>query len=122
MKTLSGYLSFAEATKQAHSRANKGKKTGRKLETTLENGLKGNDAWRGSSHTEESKKRISKSNKEYWSKLKDRPWQTKKYIIEGKEYLGLDSVMETFGCTMQTVYNRIKNPKFDWKMGNFKNV
>jgi hypothetical protein len=29
--------------------------------------------------------------------------------------------MDTFGCTMPTVYNRIKNPKFDWKAGSFKN-
>ena len=121
-KTLSSSLSFAEATKQAQSMANSVKKTGRRLEATLENGLKGADAWRGSFHTEESKKRMSKSNKEYWSKIKDRPWQKKTYIIEGKEYLGLDSVIEPFGCTMPTVYNRIKNPKFDWKMGNFKNV
>lgn len=120
-KTLSGSLSFAEATKQAQSMANSVKKTGRRLEATLENRLKASDAWRGSFHTEESKKRMSKSNKEYWSKMKDRPWQKKTYIIEGKEYLGLDSVMETFGCTMPTVYNRIKNPKFDWKAGSFKN-
>ena len=121
-KTLSDSLSFAEATKQAQIMANSGKKTGRRLEATLENRLKASDAWRGSFHTEESKKRMSKSNKEYWSKIKDRPWQKKTYIIEGKEYLGLDSVIEPFGCTMQTVYNRIKNPKFDWKMGNFKSV
>jgi len=120
-KALSGSINFAEATRQAQSMANSEKKTGRRLEAAIENGLKGNGAWRGSNHTEESKKRIAKSNKEYWSKIKDRPWQRKTYIIEGKEYLGLESVMETFGCTMPTVYNRIKNPKFNWEAGSFKN-
>ena len=120
-KTLSGNISFAEATRQAQSMANSGKKTGRRLEATIENAIKGTEAWTGSNHQEESKKRMSKSNKEYWSKMKDRPWEKKTYIIEGKEYLGLESVIETFGCTMPTVYNRIKNPKFDWKMGSFKN-
>ena len=119
-KTLSGSINFAEATRQAQSMANIGKKTGRRLEATIENAIKGTEAWTGSHHTKESKKIMSKSNKEYWSKMKDRPWQKKTYIIEGKEYLGLESVIETFGCTMPTVYNRIKNPKFDWKMGNFK--
>ena len=120
-KALSGSINFAEATRQAQSMANSEKKTGRRLEAAIENGLKGNGAWRGSNHTEESKKRIAKSNKEYWSKIKDRPWQRKTYSIEGKEYLGLESVMETFGCTMPTVYNRIKNPKFNWEAGSFKN-
>ena len=120
-KALSGSINFAEATRQAQSMANSEKKTGRRLEAAIENGLKGNGAWRGSNHTEESKKRIAKSNKEYWSKIKDMPWQRKTYIIEGKEYLGLESVMETFGCTMPTVYNRIKNPKFNWEAGSFKN-
>ena len=120
-KTLSGSINFAEATRQAQSMANIGKKTGRRLEATIENAIKGTEAWTGSHHTKESKKIMSKSNKEYWSKMKDRPWQKKTYIIEGKEYLGLESVMDTFGCTMPTVYNRIKNPKFDWKAGSFKN-
>jgi hypothetical protein len=120
-KTLSGSINFAEATRQAQSMDNIGKKTVRRLEATIENAIKGTEAWTGSHHTKESKKRMSKSNKEYWSKMKDRPWQKKTYIIEGKEYLGLESVMDTFGCTMPTVYNRIKNPKFDWKAGSFKN-
>lgn len=40
------------------------------------------------------------------------PWTT--YLIEGNIYKGNKIVMETFGVTEPTIYNRVKNPKFDW--------
>ena len=40
------------------------------------------------------------------------PWC--KYMINGQTYVGNKSVMEVFDITEPTIYNRIKNPKFDW--------
>ncbi len=37
-----------------------------------------------------------------------------KYLIEGKVYKGNKAIMETFGITEPTIYNRVKNPRFDW--------
>jgi len=120
-KGLSRSIPFAEATKLAQSMANK-TKTESQLEACNKNRMLALKSWTGQKHKEETKKRMSKSNKKYWGELKDRPWQKKTYIIEGKTYTGLDEVMNTFGCSMPTVYNRIKNPRFDWHHGKFKHV
>ena len=41
------------------------------------------------------------------------PWC--RYLIDGKIYLGNKSVIEEFGISEPTIYNRIKNPKYNWK-------
>lgn len=41
------------------------------------------------------------------------PWC--RYLIDGKIFLGNKSVIEEFGITEPTIYNRIKNPKYNWK-------
>lgn len=41
------------------------------------------------------------------------PWC--RYLIDGKVFLGNKSVIEEFGITEPTIYNRIKNPKYNWK-------
>jgi len=122
--SLSKQISCAEATRLAQSMANSGKKTGRRLEACLENGKKGIQAWTGCKHKEDSKKRISKANKKYWGKLKDRPWQKRTFFIEGKEYLGIDQVMKKYKFkTMGSIYYRIKSKKYpNWtNKGGFKN-
>ena len=121
--SLSKQISCAEATRLAQSMANSGKKTGRRLQAALENGKKGNQAWTGCKHREDSKKRISKANKKYWGKLKDRPWQKRSYFIEGKKYVGLDVIMKKYNLTMQAIYYRIKSNNFPgWtNKGGFKN-
>jgi|TARA_B110000285_G_C14705140_1_gene415215 hypothetical protein len=121
-RMLSGQIPVAEATRQAQSFANlKKNKTALQLQRSRENFVKASQSNIGRKHNAEWVKKQSESNKKYWSKVKDRPWQKKTFIIEGKIYLGLDKVMKTFNCTMPTVYNRIKNPKFNWKEGKFKN-
>ena len=40
------------------------------------------------------------------------PWC--KYMINGQMYIGNKSVMEAFGISEPTIYNRVNNPKFDW--------
>ena len=69
----------------------------------------------GTPRKESTKKKIAEKNKEYWSKQKHRPWQFKLYIIEGKEYRGIQAIADDYGCTVTTVFNRINNPKWDWK-------
>jgi len=120
-RMLSGQIPVAEATRQAQSFANRGEnKTPNQRKASNRNLKKAIESNIGRKHSEESNLKKSKSNRKYWSKIKDRPWQKKTFIIEGKTYLGLEKVMKTFNCTMPTVYNRIKNSKFDWKEGKFK--
>ena len=122
-RMLSGQIPVAEATRQAQSFANRREnKTPLQLQRSRENFAKASLSNIGRKHSKETCEKKSKSNKAYWGKIKHRPWQMKTYIIEGKTYLGLKEVMDKFGCTMPTVYNRIKNPKFDWEEGKFKNV
>lgn len=107
---LSKQITFAEALKQAQREGNKGPRSGRRLEATLENAKRGNMVWTGQKHSEETKQQISKKNKEYWGNLKERPWQLySKFLIEGKEYIGVGSVTKEFNISRPTVYNRCKS-------------
>lgn len=99
------------------SEANKGKRSGRRLEATLENGKIGNEVWRGQKHSDAAKLAISEKNKEYWGNQKERPWQYRThYIVDGVEYTGFKEITEHFSVSRQTVYNRCKSDKFpNWK-------
>jgi len=114
--SLKGQLDGDEIRRIKTSEANKGPRTGRRLEATLENGKKGSQVWKGQKHTEESKLSISKSNKEYWSHQKERPWQyVAKFMIEGVSYTGTKPIEDKYGVTRQTIYNRCKNDRWaDW--------
>ena len=114
--SLSKQIGKDELQKMIASEANKGARTGRRLEATLENAKKGNEAWKGQTHSKESKKSISESNKKYWSNQKVRPWQyVSKYTIEGVDYTGNIDIIEKYKISRQTVYNRCKSNKFpDW--------
>lgn len=37
------------------------------------------------------------------------------YLIDGKVYKGNKAVMEAFRVSEPTIYNRVKNPKYNWK-------
>lgn len=114
--SLSKQIGKIELQKMIASEANKGKRSGKRLEATLENGKKGNKVWKGQKHSEESKKSISQSNKTYWSEQKVRPWQyVSRYTIEGINYTGYADIIEKYKISRQTVYNRCKSDKFpEW--------
>jgi ribosomal protein L31 len=121
--SLSKQISCAEATRLAQSTANKNK-TPDQINACNRNRQLALKAWTGNKHTENSKKRISKSNKKYWGKIKNRPWQKRTFFIEGKEYLGIDQVMKKYKFkTMGSIYYRIKSKKYpNWtNKGGFKN-
>jgi hypothetical protein len=40
------------------------------------------------------------------------PWC--QYLIDGEVYVGNKAVMKTFNISEPTIYNRVKNPKYDW--------
>jgi hypothetical protein len=40
------------------------------------------------------------------------PWC--RYLIDGEVYVGNKAIMETFNISEPTIYNRVKNPKYDW--------
>ena len=122
--SLSKQISCAEATKMAQSIANsKENKTPAQIEAARRNFKLASESNIGRKHSKEWKIKQSIGNKKYWSKVKDRPWQRKTYIIEGKTYHGLQEVMDTFKCTMSAVYARIKSKHWPgWKNeGRFKN-
>lgn len=118
--SLTKQIDNAEATRRAQIMGNKGPRTGRRLEATLENGKKGNEAWKGKTHTEEAKKVQSEKNKKYWGKIKERPWQYKsRFIVDGIEYIGFKYIIEKYGISRQTVYNRCNSSKYpDWEKLN----
>ena len=120
--SLSKQISCAEATRLAQSMANKNK-TPDQINACNRNRQLALKAWTGCKHKEDSKKRISKANKKYWAKLKNRPWQKRTYFIEGKKYIGLDVIMKKYNLTMQAIYYRIKSNNFPgWtNKGGFKN-
>ena len=97
-------------------------KTGKALKACIDNFKKASELNRGKTRPKKTKELISISNKKYWSKVKNRPWQRKTFIIDNKEYIGLEKVIQHFNISVPTVYNRIKNKKFtNWKIGKFKN-
>ena len=111
--SLSKQIDKGEIHRMKASEANKGPRAGRKLEATLENVIKATEAWTGQNHTEETKRRISESNKEYWGNQKERPWQYhSSFKIEGIEYTGLKMIVEKYDVSRQTVYNRCNSDKF----------
>ena len=114
--SLSNQIGKEEIQKMIASEANKGARSGRRLEATLENAKKGNKMWTGQKHSEESKKLIAESNKKYWSEQKVRPWAyVSKYTIEGVDYTGVIDIVEKYKISRQTLYNRCKSDKFpDW--------
>ena len=115
--SLSGQIGKDEIRRMKASEANKGPRSGVRLKTTIENAIKATDAWTGKQHTEDSKRRISESNKEYWGNQKERPWQYhSSFKIEGAEYTGLKMIVEKDDVSRQTVYNRCNSDKFpDWE-------
>jgi hypothetical protein len=119
--SLSGRINSEEIRIMLASEANKGPRSGRRLKATLENAKRGNDVWRGQSHSEETKKTISEKNKEYWGNLKVRPWQEiSSFTIEGKSYNGFKQICEEYGISRQTVYNRVNSEKFPGWVRNDK--
>jgi len=121
--SLTKQITCAEATRLAQSMANKNK-TPNQINASNRNRQLALKAWTGCNHTEKTKKSISKSNKKYWGKLKDRPWQKRTFFIEGKEYLGIDQVMKKYKLKhMGSIYYRIKSKKYpNWtNKGGFKN-
>ena len=82
----------------------------------INNSKIGADRWRGSKHSEETKRKISESNK---GKYVDPTKTMKKYLIEGEVFLGRESVAEKYGITVVTVHNRVVSEKFDnWSLSN----
>lgn len=111
--SLSKQINSDEIRRMKASEANKGPRTGRRLEATIENGKKGNEAWRGNKHTEESKSKISESNKKYWGNIKERPWQYRSvYLVDGVEWIGVGGISKEYNVSRQTIYNRCKSDKF----------
>jgi len=126
-KMIGGFGFDSRPKSEEHKRkiglSNKKPKTGKALLACINNFKKASEINKGKKRPKKTKELISKANKKYWSKLKNRPWQKKTYIIEGKEYLGLEEIMKTYNITMQTIYYRIKSDNFtEWtNKGGFKN-
>lgn len=92
-------------------------KSGKSLKATIKNGLKGANARRGQKDSEETKRKRNQSVSNATKGI-SKPWLCKKILIDNQEYIGFRHVIEKFGITRQTVYNRIKSDKWDWKYVN----
>lgn len=98
----------SEEHKRKISIANKKSKVGRALEACIENGRKGSLARKGQKDSEETKRKRNKSLS-LATKNKPKPWLMKKFLIEGKQYVGMDIIAEKFQISRQTVHNRCKS-------------
>lgn len=128
MNRMMGGLGFDSRPKSKEHKmkigiSNSKPKTGKSLEAAINNFKIASELNRGKKRPNKTKNLISKANKEYWSKLKNRPWQKKTYIIEGKKYLGLNQIMKEYKISMPSIYYRIKSENFPgWKNeGRFEN-
>lgn len=96
------------------AKANRKPKDERGKLACIANSKIGADRWRGSKHTEETKRKIGESQKGKWV---DPTLTMKEYLIEGKVFLGRKSVAEAYDITVTTVHNRVKSDKFpDWSL------
>lgn len=74
----------------------------------------------GKQQSEETQDKKRETYRRNWDKnqvsAQRQSWVT--YRIEGKTYVGNKAVMEAFGITEPTIYNRVNNPKFNWERLN----
>ena len=82
----------------------------------IKNSKIGADKWRGSKHSEESKRKIGESQK---GKYVDPTKTMKEYLIEGEVFLGRESAAKKYGITVVTVHNRVVSEKFpNWSLND----
>jgi hypothetical protein len=103
-----------EEHKKAIALANSKPKKGNALQACRDNGKLASEKWRGCNHTEESKAKISESLKKSDKNKGPRYNRRKTVIIDGEKYLGVEIVANLFNITRVTVYNRIKDSRWNW--------
>lgn len=111
--SLSGKIDTEEIRVMKAREANKGKRTGRRLEATLENARKGSEARRGQKDSLEVRRKRAETLSKTLTGVK-RPYRQKTVIIDGVKYKGVETVTQKFGISRQTVYNRIKHKDWNW--------
>lgn len=72
---------------------------------------------RGTTDSEETRKKRSDTLKKTYQKERETVGKIERpkraiFLIDGVIYNGIEAVMDAFGVTMPTVYNRVKNEKF----------
>lgn len=102
-----------EEHKRKISEANKKPKTGKALKACIENAKLGAEARRGQRDSYEVRKKRAESLSKAIKGV-ERPNRRKTIIIDGREFIGMQSVTEKYKVTRQTVYNRIKSDDWDW--------
>ena len=110
---------FSKEHKKALSESNKKPKTGVALVACLKNAKLGAIARTGMKDSYEVKrKRAASVSKALAGKPKIH--KRKFVIIDGNIYKGVELVQKKFNITRQTVYNRIKSDKWNWKYASTK--
>lgn len=111
---LSKSITFAEATRMAQSEANKGPKTGRRLEATIENARKGTLARIGKKDSEETKRKRAISMRIARMKSDGKcPGRYTKIVCDGVEYSGIHVTAEKLGISRYILTSRLKSE--DWE-------
>lgn len=81
---------------------------------------KATEANTGKQQSEETQDKKRKTYKQNWDKnqisAQRQSWVA--YCIEGRIYVGNKAVMEAFGITEPTIYNRVNSPRFNWERLN----
>ena len=92
----------------------------KKIKKTTEDSTKAAETNTGKQQSEETQDKKRETYRRNWDKnqisAQRQSWVT--YRIEGKTYVGNKAVMEAFGITEPTIYNRVNNPKFNWERLN----
>lgn len=91
-------------------------KSQKQIEAAVRNLKKASQANTGKKQSVDAQEKKRQTYAANWEKNKQSaqraPWC--RYLINGKLYVGNKSVIEEFGISEPTIYNRIKNPKYDW--------
>jgi hypothetical protein len=99
--------------------SNSNPKTGKALAACLANLKKATQSNIGRKHSKETIEKRKSSLKKYLDSLsekeKKRPWFYKKVVIDGKVIESVQKAASIYKVSRQTVHNRIKSNKFDWK-------
>jgi len=103
-----------EKHKKRIGKANSKPKSNKAREACARNAKLGTEARRGQKDSEETKRKRAESLSKALTGV-PQPNRRKEIIIEGKSYIGVQSVCNEFKVTRQTVSNRIKSDKWNWQ-------
>jgi len=96
------------------AQSNRKPKTGKAREASVRNGLIAAERRKGKKDSEETKRKRAESLSKTLTGV-PRPYRRKIIVADGVEYSGFEEVMKAYNLSgRNSVYTRLKNPKWNW--------